>query len=74
MNPAVVPLQIPDDANLVFGQSHFIKTADKLRFTRNIAHASRFAGIQQVHGNDLGHSPTSSEVAIETKSQLCISF
>jgi adenosine/AMP kinase len=30
MNPAVVPLQIPDDANLVFGQSHFIKTVEDL--------------------------------------------
>jgi adenosine/AMP kinase len=30
MNLSVVPLEIPKDANLVFGQSHFIKTAEDL--------------------------------------------
>src|SRR5262249_5632531 len=30
MNTHVVPLEIPGDANLVFGQSHFIKTVEDL--------------------------------------------
>jgi uncharacterized protein len=30
MNLSIVPLQIPADANLIFGQSHFIKTAEDL--------------------------------------------
>jgi len=30
MNTLVVPLEIPQDANLVFGQSHFIKTVEDL--------------------------------------------
>ncbi|MBI1799045.1 MAG: adenosine-specific kinase [Candidatus Eisenbacteria bacterium] len=30
MNLFAVPLQIPPDSNLVFGQSHFVKTAEDL--------------------------------------------
>ena len=28
----VVPVAVPDGANLIFGQSHFIKTVEDLRY------------------------------------------